>query len=95
MAGERKAVLLGNAAAHHAQAAELLALANWIAEQTGATVGYLTEAANTVGAQWVKAQPQTGGFNAAQMIAGGLKAAILLNNEPAFDTAAGSKPCKA
>jgi NADH-quinone oxidoreductase subunit G len=91
MAGERKAVLLGNAAAHHAQAAELLALANWIAGQTGATVGYLTEAANTVGAQWVKAQPQTGGFNAAQMIAGGLKAAILLNNEPAFDTAAGQQ----
>ena len=91
IAGERKAVLLGNAAAHHAQAAELLALANWIAEQTGATVGYLTEAANTVGAQWVKAQPQTGGFNAAQMIAGGLKAAILLNNEPAFDTAAGQE----
>ena len=91
MAGERKAVLLGNAAAHHAQAAELLALSNWIAEQTGATVGYLTEAANTVGAQWVKAQPQTGGSNAAQMIAGGLKAAILLNNEPAFDTAAGQQ----
>lgn len=91
MAGERKAVLLGNAAAHHAQAAELLALANWIAEQTGATVGYLTEAANTVGAQWVKVQPQTGGLNAAQMIAGGLKAAILLNNEPAFDTAAGQQ----
>ncbi|MEZ2739306.1 NADH-quinone oxidoreductase subunit NuoG [Comamonas jiangduensis] len=91
MVGERKAVLLGNAAAHHAQAAELLALANWIAGQTGATVGYLTEAANTVGAQWVKAQPQTGGLNAAQMIAGGLKAAILLNNEPAFDTAAGQQ----
>ena len=29
----------------------LLALANWIGEQTGASVGYLTEAANTVGAQ--------------------------------------------
>ncbi|WP_284334766.1 NADH-quinone oxidoreductase subunit NuoG [Comamonas sp. NoAH] len=91
IAGERKAVLLGNAAAHHAQAAELLALANWIAAQTGATVGYLTEAANTVGAQWVKAQPQSNGLNAAQMINGGLKAAILLNNEPAFDTAAGQQ----
>ena len=91
LAGERKAVLLGNAAAHHAQAAELLALANWIAEQTGATVGYLTEAANTVGAQWVKAQPQSNGLNAAQMAAGGLKAAILLNTEPAFDTAAGQQ----
>lgn len=91
IAGERKAILLGNAAAHHAHAAELLALANWIGEQTGATVGYLTEAANTVGAQWVKAQPQTNGLHAAQMIAGGLKAAILLNNEPALDSAAGQQ----
>ena len=91
LAGERKAVLLGNAAAHHAHAAELLALANWIGEHTGASVGYLTEAANTVGAQWVKAQPQANGLNAAQMIAGGLKAAILLNNEPAFDSAAGQQ----
>src|SRR5256886_11155548 len=32
--GERKAILLGNAAAHHAQASTLLSLANWIAEQT-------------------------------------------------------------
>lgn len=91
IAGERKAILLGNAAAHHAHAAELLALANWIGEQTGATVGYLTEAANTVGAQWVKAQPQANGLHAAQMIAGGLKAAILLNNEPALDSAAGQQ----
>ncbi|WP_050872265.1 NADH-quinone oxidoreductase subunit NuoG [Comamonas testosteroni] len=89
LAGEQKAVLLGNAAAHHAQACALLALANWVAEQTGAAVGYLTEAANTVGAQWVKAMPVGNGLNAAQMIDGGLKAAILLNNEPEFDSAAG------
>ncbi|MEG1735287.1 MAG: NADH-quinone oxidoreductase subunit NuoG [Comamonas sp.] len=87
--GEQKAVLLGNAAAHHAQASALLALANWIAEQTGASVGYLTEAANTVGAQWVKATPGANGQNAGQMLAGGLKAAILLNTEPQFDSAAG------
>jgi len=55
LAGERKAILLGNAAAHHANASTLLALANWIAAATGATVGYLTEAANTVGAQLVGA----------------------------------------
>jgi NADH-quinone oxidoreductase subunit G len=90
LGGERKAVLLGNAAAHAANASSLLALANWIAEQTGASVGYLTEAANTVGAQWVGAQPQTGGKNAGQMLAGGLKAAILLNTEPEFDSAAGA-----
>ena len=88
LAGERKAVLLGNAAAHHANAASLLALANWIAQQVGATVGYLTEAANTVGAQLVGAQPQKNGLNAAQMLAGGLKAAFLLNVEPQADTSA-------
>jgi NADH-quinone oxidoreductase subunit G len=85
--GERKAILLGNGAAHHANASSLLALANWIAEQTGATVGYLTEAANTVGAQFVGAQPQMGGKNAAQMQTG-LKALILLGTEPEHDTAA-------
>jgi NADH-quinone oxidoreductase subunit G len=90
MGGERKAVLLGNAAAHAANASSLLALVNWIAEQTGATVGYLTEAANTVGAQWVGAQPQSGGKHAGQMLAGSLKAAVLLNTEPEFDSAAGS-----
>ena len=90
LGGERKAVLLGNGAAHHANASSLLALANWIGEQTGASVGYLTEAANTVGTQWAKAQPQTGGKNTAQMLDGSLKAAILLNTEPEFDTAAGS-----
>ena len=89
MGGERKAVLLGNAAAHHANASSLLALANWIGEHTGASVGYLTEAANTVGAQWVGAQPQTGGKHAGQMLSGGLKAAVLLNTEPEFDSAAG------
>lgn len=93
--GERKAILLGNAAAHHAQAEQLLSLANWIGAQTGATVGYLTEAANTVGAQWVGAQPQKGGANAAQMLAGGLKAVLLLNNEPVFDSAAGAAAAKA
>ena len=91
MGGDRKAILLGNAAAHHAHASSLLTLANWIAQHTGASVGYLTEAANTVGAQWVKAQPQTGGSHAGQMLSGGLKAVLLLNNEPEFDSAAGAQ----
>ncbi|MBK1682729.1 NADH-quinone oxidoreductase subunit NuoG [Rhodoferax fermentans] len=89
LGGERRAVLLGNAAAHHPQASELLALANWIGENTGATVGYLTEAANTVGAQFVGAMPRTGGLHAGQMLAGGLKAVMLLNTEPQFDSAGG------
>ncbi|MDB5930924.1 MAG: dehydrogenase subunit [Polaromonas sp.] len=91
LGGERKAILLGNAAAHHANASSLLALSNWIAEQTGATVGYLTEAANTVGAQMVSALPGGSGMNAGQMLDGKLKAVILLNNEPEFDSAPGAK----
>ncbi|MDE2615240.1 MAG: NADH-quinone oxidoreductase subunit G, partial [Burkholderiales bacterium] len=88
LSGERKAVLLGNAAAQHPQAGALLALANWIAAQTGASVGYLTEAANTVGAQLVNAQPGAGGLNAGQMLAkGALKAALLLDVEPTLDAA--------
>jgi NADH-quinone oxidoreductase subunit G len=90
IAGQRKAILLGNAAAHHGQAQSLLAVAGWIAERTGASVGYLTEAANTVGAQWVGAQPQSGGLDAAQMLGGSLKAVLLLGAEPEFDSAAGS-----
>ena len=90
LGGERKAVLLGNAAAHHAQASALQAVAAWIAANTGAHCGFLTEAANTVGAQWIGAQPGQGGLNAGQMLAGGLKAVVLLNTEPQWDSAAGS-----
>ena len=95
LGGERKAILLGNAAAHHAQASALLALANWIGAQTGASVGYLTEAANTVGAQWVGAVPQGEGLDAGRMLAGGLQAVLLLNNEPVFDSAAGAAAAEA
>ncbi len=90
LGGDNKAILLGNAAAHHSKASSLLALANWLGEQTGATVGFLTEAANTVGAQLAGALPGEGGLHAAQMLAGGLKAVLLLNVEPEFDSAAGS-----
>ncbi|MDT8991173.1 NADH-quinone oxidoreductase subunit NuoG [Curvibacter sp. APW13] len=90
LAGERKAVLLGNAAAHHPAFESLLRLANWIGEQTGAKVGVLTEAANTVGAQLVGAQPREGGLNAAQMLSGAAKAVVLFNVEPGADTAGSS-----
>jgi NADH-quinone oxidoreductase subunit G len=75
LSGERKAILLGNAAAHHPRRfVACWRWRSWIGEQTGATVGYLTEAANTVGAQLVNALPGQGGLNAGQMLAGGLKA---------------------
>ena len=90
LSGERKAVLLGNAAAQHPQASSLLALANWIGEQTGASVGYLTAAANSVGAQLVGAMPGPAGLNAGQMLDGAassIKAMLLLNTEPVHDAA--------
>ncbi len=91
LSGERKAILLGNSAAHHDKASSLLAIANWIALQTGASVGYLTEAANTVGAQIVGAMPGKNGLNAGQMLGGALKAVLLLNNEPEFDSILGAQ----
>ena len=91
LAGERKAVLLGNVAAQHPDASALLEIANWIGDHTGASVGYLCEAANTVGAQLVGALPGPGGLNAGQMLGAGgeatLKACLLLNIEPALDAA--------
>jgi NADH-quinone oxidoreductase subunit G len=87
LGGERKALLLGNAAAQHPQAGTLLALAQWIAARTGATCGYLTEAANTVGAQWVGALPGPGGLNAGQMLTQPMKALLLLHTEPVLDAA--------
>jgi len=96
VSGQRKAILLGNAAAEHPQATSLLALAQWIGGQTGASVGYLTAAANTVGAQLVKAQPQIDGLNAGQMLSGTpLKAALLLNTDPVLDSANAAAAAKA
>ena len=89
LSGDRKAILLGNAAAHHIQASSILSMAAWIGAQTGATVGYLTEAANTVGAQLAEAFPKSNGLNAGDMLSGKLKAVVLLNTEPEFDSAPG------
>ncbi|NHZ35040.1 NADH-quinone oxidoreductase subunit NuoG [Massilia rubra] len=76
-------VLLGNAAAHHPQASALHAAAQWIAEQTGAKFGYLTEAANTVGGYLVGAFAK----NAAPVFSVPKKAYVLLNAEPELDCA--------
>jgi NADH-quinone oxidoreductase subunit G len=89
--GERKAVLLGQAAAQHPQAGTLLELANWIGEHTGASVGYLGEAANSLGAQLVDALPGEGGLDAGRMLGAEapLKACLLLNVDPALEVADG------
>ncbi|AOK04922.1 NADH-quinone oxidoreductase subunit NuoG [Burkholderia sp. AU28942] len=85
--GERRAVLLGNVAVRHPQFSKLHAVAQWIADNTGATFGFLTEAANTVGAHVVGTLPGEGGLNAREAFAQPRKGYVLLNVEPEFDTA--------
>jgi NADH-quinone oxidoreductase subunit G len=85
LSGEPKAVLLGNSAAQHPQLAQLHAAAQWIAQNTGAKFGYLTEAANTVGGYVANAIPGKGA-NALQMFAQPRKAYITLHAEPQLDT---------
>ncbi len=86
LSGEPRAVLLGNSAVHHPQAAQLHALAEWIAAHTGARFGYLTEGGNTVGGHLANALPANGG-NAQQFLAQPKKAYVLLHAEPEFDCA--------
>jgi len=87
--GERKAVLLGQTAGQHPQAARIESLARWIADQTGATFGWLVEGGNAVGAALVGASPREGGASAARMLGrdSPLKACLLLNVEPQLDAA--------
>ena len=95
LSGERKAILLGNAVAHHAHCSALLTLANWIAKQTSATVGFLGEAANTVGAQVAGALPMRGGLHTQAMLhSPQVKAMVLLNTEPADDCAQAQEAVK-
>ncbi|NVD98774.1 NADH-quinone oxidoreductase subunit NuoG [Massilia sp. BJB1822] len=81
LSGDNKAVFLGNAAAQHPQASALHTAAQWIAEQTGAKLGYLTEAANTVGGYLLGATAK----NAAPAFSAPKKAYVLLNAEPELD----------
>jgi len=89
--GARKGVFLGNFAQQHPQAAQLQALAQALAELTGARLGFLTEAANTVGGYLAGSLPNAGGLNAATMLGAGdgvpPKAFLLLHAEPELDTA--------
>ncbi len=92
LGGERKAVLLGNAAAQHPESATIERLARWIAEQTGASFGWLVDGGNAVGAQLAGAMPGEGGASAARMLGSTtpLKAFVLMNVEPALDAADGA-----
>ncbi len=83
--GEKKAVLLGNAAQQSAAATQLHALGLQLAQITGATFGFLGEAANSVGAQLAWALPT--GANARQMFEQPRQGYVLMGVEPEFDCA--------
>ena len=89
LSGGPKAILLGNAAAQHLQASQLHAAAQWIAQNTDAKFGYLTEGANTVGGYLANAIPGNG-TNALEMFAQPRKAYLLLHTEPELDAFDGS-----
>jgi len=85
--GERKAVFLGNTAEQHADASQLHALAQALCAITGATQGFLTEAAGSVGGYAAGALPRAGGLNARTMLENPRKAYFVLGAEPDFDCA--------
>jgi NADH-quinone oxidoreductase subunit G len=81
--------MLGNFAQQHPQAATLHALAHQLASLLGGELGFLGEAANSLGAYVAKAVPQTGGLAAETMLAKPRRAYVLLGVEPELDCADG------
>ncbi|KAB7628431.1 NADH-quinone oxidoreductase subunit NuoG [Alkalilimnicola sp. S0819] len=90
----RSLVLLGSQAESHPAAASLRALASLVAELSGATLGQLPVAANSVGGWLAGALPHrgaggkpdaAGGLNARAMVEQPRKAYWLFNVEPEFD----------
>jgi NADH-quinone oxidoreductase subunit G len=83
--GQNTAILLGNLAAQHPQAAQLQLLAQELAGVLGGKFGFLGEAANSVGGYLAGCVPSEGGLDAKAMLEQPRKAYLLLNAEPDFD----------
>jgi NADH-quinone oxidoreductase subunit G len=83
--GEKRAVFLGNVATQSADATQIHLLALELGRLTGASVGFLGEGANTVGAHLAWALPS--GANARTMFEQPRKAYVLMGIEPEFDCA--------
>jgi NADH-quinone oxidoreductase subunit G len=81
MSGESTAVLIGSAAIAHPQASDLHIIAQFIAEQTGAALGFLPVGGNAVGASLVNAN----GAGVESVLSGDRRAVILMNLEPDTD----------
>jgi NADH-quinone oxidoreductase subunit G len=83
--GERRAIWLGNAAAQADDFGVIARLARALAEATGASLGVVGEAANSVGGWLAGAVPGSGGLDARQMVEQPLAAYLLLGLEPSLD----------
>ncbi len=81
--GEKSAIFLGNVVTQSDDATQLHALALELGKLTGATVGFLGEAANVVGGHVAGALPS--GDNASQMFLQPRKAYVLMGIEPELD----------
>ena len=81
LAGTNTAVLLGSGAIAHPHATDLHVLAQFIAEQTGATLGFLPVGGNAVGASLVAAN----GAGVNSVLSGDRRAVLLMNLEPDAD----------
>ncbi|MBU3593797.1 NADH-quinone oxidoreductase subunit G [Polynucleobacter sp. 71A-WALBACH] len=81
LSGASSSVLLGSAAIAHPHASDLHVLAQFIAEQTGATLGFLPVGGNAVGASLVGAN----GAGVESVLSGDRRAVILMNIEPDAD----------
>lgn len=83
-----KAILLGAVALQHEQASALHMAAEWLAQLTGARLGYLTEGANATGGYLASAYPTPGsGVTMNEIASGSTKAFLLLQTEPELDVA--------
>ena len=97
-------VLLGLEASMHPAFSTLRALAVLVAELSGATIGFLSDGANSAGACLAGVLPhrsvagkarESSGLSAAQMIDQPLKNYLLLGIEPEFDCANGAQALSA
>jgi NADH-quinone oxidoreductase subunit G len=85
LSGSNKAVLLGSAAIAHPHASNLHVLAQFIAEQTGATFGFLPVGGNAVAAPLLQAVQQKPNAGIDSVLDGSARAVLLLNVEPLSD----------
>ena len=90
VSGSKTAILLGNFAQQHPQAATLTALAQELSGLLGGSFGFLGEAANSVGGHAARAVPGTTGLNAAAMLKEARQAYVVLGTEPELDCADGA-----